>query len=463
MTAAVTPAALVTPALSRVIGAWKKSVATLRGHAEWKSVDVSTLLSIYVSFTTIDISRLAEPSLRLRDFLLHHTELGQRSVKAVLDEVLTADTHLRAACRTPWGAAKALEVVLLDQLARLPHIPDSDDFSDGALTAIAIEQMYKSPYARHGFVHVYNLALERQTIHVPLLDASIMTLLDTDIPLITGESTPVSRLHQPGTGNCFISFTDHGYDDDFAWLQTKRESAVRLVQVMQYLKYGIVAVDYAGLYFVPAWVNRVSRTGVYVWGTPRQFATKAPYMLRTAEEELLLRYLQLAVSRSDIIADDTGSLGKTRQLAGEYYEAHHTRDTLEDRLLDLTISLEALFSPGREMELSYRMAQSAALLVGDSNANRRRIFDLLRKVYDERSKLVHGGGSPFVQNRLAESDLGDFGDVIRQAILRFLAWQARGMTRREDALKMLTQASLDQELLKEIQRQTDVTTFATEG
>lgn len=63
----------------------------------------------------------------------------------------------------------------------------------------------------------------------------------------------------------------------------------------------------------------------------------------------------------------------------------------EDRLIDYVIAMEALL--GRENEaISYRIPLRLATLIGDSPTERVRIFDISKKSYELRSKLVHGSG-----------------------------------------------------------------------
>ena len=43
--------------------------------------------------------------------------------------------------------------------------------------------------------------------------------------------------------------------------------------------------------------------------------------------------------------------------------------------------------------MRYRLAHRAALFMGESSADRRKIFDFFRKAYDIRSQIVHGSSS----------------------------------------------------------------------
>ena len=72
------------------------------------------------------------------------------------------------------------------------------------------------------------------------------------------------------------------------------------------------------------------------------------------------------------------------------WESSLLRPTLEDRLIDAWISLEALLLGEREGELSYRAAVRLAEFLGTSGADRKAIYDATRVSYNWRSAIVHG-------------------------------------------------------------------------
>lgn len=74
----------------------------------------------------------------------------------------------------------------------------------------------------------------------------------------------------------------------------------------------------------------------------------------------------------------------------------HERDRLEDRIIDLMISAEALFLSDYNKdqyvgEIRYRLSLRAALFLADEPDSRRTVFRWMRDAYDLRSKLAHGG------------------------------------------------------------------------
>lgn len=69
------------------------------------------------------------------------------------------------------------------------------------------------------------------------------------------------------------------------------------------------------------------------------------------------------------------------------------RDSVEDELIDLMISAEALFlSSGGSFsgELKYRLSHRAAMYIEDDVKKQKYIFNFMQKAYDVRSSIVHG-------------------------------------------------------------------------
>ena len=65
------------------------------------------------------------------------------------------------------------------------------------------------------------------------------------------------------------------------------------------------------------------------------------------------------------------------------------RERPEDKLIDYITAFESLFVKEKQ-ELSYRLSVRVALLIGKDKQDRKQIFELIKKAYDLRSKIVHG-------------------------------------------------------------------------
>lgn len=59
-------------------------------------------------------------------------------------------------------------------------------------------------------------------------------------------------------------------------------------------------------------------------------------------------------------------------------------------LVDIVIAFEAVLLPNVNSELKFRLSERVALLIGKSKDERIEIFNNMKKIYDTRSKLVHG-------------------------------------------------------------------------
>lgn len=65
----------------------------------------------------------------------------------------------------------------------------------------------------------------------------------------------------------------------------------------------------------------------------------------------------------------------------------------EDQITDYFIGLEGLFLSDNNPELKYRLALSVAHWLGSDLEDRRKIYQIISKGYDQRSSIVHGGGA----------------------------------------------------------------------
>src|SRR5262249_61286721 len=105
------------------------------------------------------------------------------------------------------------------------------------------------------------------------------------------------------------------------------------------------------------------------------------YALSQGEAMTLVRYLAAAEFFKPQLAATTLPLRQAIATAGDYYEGHHKRTSLEDQLVDLVIALEALFSP-EGTALTFRIAHRAALLLGSNLEERKTIAVCIRNMSD---------------------------------------------------------------------------------
>jgi len=117
-----------------------------------------------------------------------------------------------------------------------------------------------------------------------------------------------------------------------------------------------------------------------------------------------------------------------RRFSGSHEPRHE-----EDRLLDLWIAMEALFSPDETSEVTFRLALNTANWVDVPELLPRDLFDWIKRAYALRSDLVHGR-SPALRKltRLRGTEIksiseaaDDLREVVGIALLRFLFEAAR--------------------------------------
>ena len=80
-------------------------------------------------------------------------------------------------------------------------------------------------------------------------------------------------------------------------------------------------------------------------------------------------------------------------IASERWRKSKTHQHYEDQMIDLCIVLESLYLSdiSEKSELSFRLRLRAAWFLGEDKDDRKRLLAVLKKIYDYRSTIVHGG------------------------------------------------------------------------
>ena len=218
----------------------------------------------------------------------------------------------------------------------------------------------------------------------------------SSIPRILGEPGFQAFLHPVRAGTCFVVEEEAASaEDDMRWLISKRDKAYSFAEILQYFKDGVVHLGYSVPFFQPQWAHQIRRVGVFFLGSPRLSAYeggKQLYFLADAEEQRLGQWWKAvtAPNIAEALANRKGKLRQATNRAARYYESSHERLEVVERLLDVAIGMESLFSPSDQGELNFRISQSAAQFLGKDAVERRKIFASIRDMYTRRSKLVHG-------------------------------------------------------------------------
>lgn len=105
---------------------------------------------------------------------------------------------------------------------------------------------------------------------------------------------------------------------------------------------------------------------------------------------------------------------KFLKLAIEQFNNSYIAISLESAFLNLMIALEALYTE-ETRELSFRLARNCAIMLGTNYENAQIIFDDMKKLYDKRSKLVHG-----TSNKITQEDVDKCRDYVRCSIKKFI-------------------------------------------
>ena len=98
------------------------------------------------------------------------------------------------------------------------------------------------------------------------------------------------------------------------------------------------------------------------------------------------------------------------------FNSSYERRSLADRLVDLVISLEALFGDGESSSIAYKVATRCACWLYPLGKERLETFRTIKKLYGFRSRVVHGGpkASP------SEKQVDQLENVVRTSLIKFL-------------------------------------------
>jgi len=104
-----------------------------------------------------------------------------------------------------------------------------------------------------------------------------------------------------------------------------------------------------------------------------------------------------------------------------YLRKSYETDNLNERIIFLTIALEAMLGGGAE--LRYRYANRTAVLLGDDSEKRKKYYQLILEAYDTRSKIVHGD----INWQVNRQEILEYTETIRQMVLRSISLYSNGI------------------------------------
>jgi hypothetical protein len=192
---------------------------------------------------------------------------------------------------------------------------------------------------------------------------------------------------------------------------------------------------------------------LFFLGTPRQFPYERgnkPFKIGSLERVQLAEWWEAATSQAVAkrLAERRGTLRQGIYRAAVYFEASHSHISNTERLIDLAIAVESMFSPTDDRELRFRIAQNIANLIGSNPAERRVIFDSISDLYKRRSKLVHGSYDveQYEKGKFVTSEeIDNWASYVRRSLVALLAIYLKNEPppSRESLLKRLEQLTFD--------------------
>jgi hypothetical protein len=123
-----------------------------------------------------------------------------------------------------------------------------------------------------------------------------------------------------------------------------------------------------------------------------------------------------------------------------------------EKLLDCMMSLEATFLESED-ELSYRLSHRISNIYGESENERKLVFEFVRRCYNNRSKILHGAQFD-VQEWDYIYSIEDLEEITRKCVRRAIALNElkyEGKKTKEQFLEDLDSSTFDSELRRDIQ------------
>ena len=164
-----------------------------------------------------------------------------------------------------------------------------------------------------------------------------------------------------------------------------------------------------------------------VWGSSVGYGVGEPAIIRPGKRcEISGADLQEMKELLGVVSRGESGLSRAANVCLRRIGFANKRISLEDKLLDIVMALEALVlsEPGERGELSFRLAIRLAKFLEADKEKQIDVFDTVKRGYRLRSKIVHGG-------TLGDDDaalIGDMETIARAAAKKCLETTANGQT-----------------------------------
>jgi len=185
--------------------------------------------------------------------------------------------------------------------------------------------------------------------------------------------------------------------------------------------------DFLSVYLVATGMSaRIVRNlgGSQIPGTGGRGASVSPILTFPVRpiisESDSVKMIEQAKKDFKIFSDAEESL----KLALRYFYQADETERLQDKIILYFICLDALYSEERT-ELSYRLSQRVALMLGQSQKERRQIFENMRALYKKRGAVVHGSSIS-----LSREEIGTLRDYAHSSVASFLQLKKLGKNKK---------------------------------
>ena len=171
--------------------------------------------------------------------------------------------------------------------------------------------------------------------------------------------------------------------------------------------------------YMPRVVGQELKRTIFFPGVPVKPETatlheRAPYPL---DDEVLGQFIEFFDAHWEILQENTpGYLAISLTRFNSSYE----RRSQADRLVDLVISLEAMFGDRKSRSISHKVATRCADWLHSLEDERLTACDFVKKMYKERNNVVHGEQEPGP----CKTQVDELEDVVRASLRKFLDYRA---------------------------------------
>ncbi|MBN1186849.1 MAG: hypothetical protein JXB49_31520 [Bacteroidales bacterium] len=159
--------------------------------------------------------------------------------------------------------------------------------------------------------------------------------------------------------------------------QKDKEFVNKLISILRLYKEGMIELNMYFYYDIET--KKCTETGTYIY-SKRSLITKE-YIIE--DEDISEIEKKLA---SNLIINDLS------KLAYESFMQSYTIDNIKLRYLTLMISLESLFNLGTD-QISHTISRHLSLLISETKDVFQENYKKIKKLYDLRSKIIHGSPS----------------------------------------------------------------------